>query len=154
MKLQIIKGDLLLATDEIICHQVNCRGVMGSGVAKALYTKWPEIKSEYHKYCNKVSDPFSLLGKIQEVRADNGGKKVINIFGQLNYGKHSGVTYTSYPALLNAFTELNKVCAGKRIAFPHGFGCGLAGGDWAIVERLMCEILQDCYVTVYMKGED
>lgn len=150
--LQIVKGDLLLAADEIICHQVNCQGVMGSGVAKALYTKWPEVKREYHKYCSTTSNPFAFLGKLHAVQVDDGKKTVVNIFGQLNYGKYSNVVYTSYPALLDAFTELNKIYAGKKIAFPHGFGCGLAGGDWGIVERLMCECLQNCNVTVYMKG--
>jgi O-acetyl-ADP-ribose deacetylase (regulator of RNase III) len=31
-----VYGSILDATEDIICHQVNCRGVMGAGVAKAL----------------------------------------------------------------------------------------------------------------------
>ena len=38
--IKTVVGDILDATEDIICHQVNCRGVMGAGVAKTLYTRW------------------------------------------------------------------------------------------------------------------
>ena len=83
--LRIVKGDLLLAKEAVICHQVNCQDMMGSGVAKALYTKWPEIKREYHAFCADKR-PRELLGKIQVVELAEFPamqKVVINIFGQL-----------------------------------------------------------------------
>lgn len=42
--MQIFKGDILNADAEFICHQVNCMNAMGAGVAKAIYTKYPEVK--------------------------------------------------------------------------------------------------------------
>jgi O-acetyl-ADP-ribose deacetylase (regulator of RNase III) len=33
----------------IIMHGVNCQRTMRSGVAKALFTKWPKVKSNYIK---------------------------------------------------------------------------------------------------------
>lgn len=152
--IKIITGDLLLATENILCHQVNCRNVMGSGVAKALYTKWPEVKREYHKFCETVSDPYKLLGQIHEVQVNDGQKVVINIFGQLNYGRQNGITYTVYQALEKAFEKLNYTYRGETIAFPYGFGCGLAGGDWSTVEKLMLTTLNDVDITIYMKGAD
>ena len=44
--IKTVVGDLLDATEDIIVQQVNCRSVMGSGVAKAIYTRWPEVKTE------------------------------------------------------------------------------------------------------------
>ena len=32
----IVNGDLFHARDGVICHQVNCKGVMGRGVAKTF----------------------------------------------------------------------------------------------------------------------
>lgn len=64
--ISIISGDLLQAKEAAICHQVNCQNVMGSGVAKAIFTKWPEVKTEYHRFCNGRR-PRDLLGKIQVV---------------------------------------------------------------------------------------
>ena len=37
--IKTVVGDILDATEEITCHQVNCRGVMGAGVAKTLCTR-------------------------------------------------------------------------------------------------------------------
>jgi O-acetyl-ADP-ribose deacetylase (regulator of RNase III) len=34
----------------IIMHGVNCQRTMQSGIAKALYTKWPEVKEEYMRF--------------------------------------------------------------------------------------------------------
>ena len=34
--IKTVIGDILDATEDIICHQVNWRGVMGPGVAKTL----------------------------------------------------------------------------------------------------------------------
>ena len=150
--LKIMKGDLLNAKDAAICHQVNCQNMMGAGVAKAIYTKWPEVKTEYHKFCDGKR-PRDLLGKAQIVFLHDfpaGNKVVINIFGQLNCG-HDMICYTRYDALTDAFDKLNILAAGKTLAFPYGFGCGLAGGDWQQVEKLMLEHLCNVDVTIYMK---
>ena len=32
----IHEGDLLASNCEVICHQTNCMGAMGSGIAKAI----------------------------------------------------------------------------------------------------------------------
>ena len=45
-------GSLLEADADIICHQVNCQGAMGAGVAKQIADKWPNVKKEYVKFCN------------------------------------------------------------------------------------------------------
>ena len=34
--IKIVDGSLLDATEDILCHQVNCQGNMGAGVAKLL----------------------------------------------------------------------------------------------------------------------
>lgn len=39
--IKTVYGNIFDATEDIICHQVNCQGVMGAGVAKALYQRWP-----------------------------------------------------------------------------------------------------------------
>jgi len=150
--LHIIEGDILLSDAAAICHQVNCQNVMGSGVAKELYIKWPEVKQRYHEFC-KGKNPYDLLGKVQVVELDEfpaGNKVVINIFGQLNFGRQK-VCYTDYSALDEAFQNLNRLCATKKIALPYGFGCGLAGGNWKTVERIMLKRLWLPEVYIYMK---
>lgn len=149
--IQIVKGDILNTDAEFICHQVNCMNTMGAGVAKVIYTKYPEVKAMYHELCSTVDDPRELLGQIQIVSLHGVDIAVINIFGQFDYGRCRGKVYTDYNALEKAFIEINKKCAGKSIAFPYGFGCGLAGGDWITVEKLMINYLCNCDVKIYMK---
>lgn len=145
---QIVVGNILDAKEDAICHQVNCMNVMGSGVAKAISTKWPVVKEKYHLCCKEV--PASeLLGCINTVELPDGEgpKEVINIFGQFGYG--GSQLRTNYEALTTAFRTLNESYAGKSLAFPYLFGCGLANGDWATVESLMIKELKDCDVTIY-----
>ena len=149
MSLEIIRGDLLSSDANAICHQVNCRCVMGAGVAAVIIEKWPIVKERYRKAFENLKDRHSLLGKIQTVKIGQ-NRYVVNVFGQDDYG-HDGV-YTDYSALNRAFKQLNKRFAGQTVAFPYGFGCGLGGGDWTDIERMMVILLPDCDVKIYLKG--
>lgn len=70
-----VKGDVTepkFDTDYcVIMHGVNNINIMGTGVAKALFTKWPKVKSEYHKYCNAYGWPLELGGSILTQVEDN-----------------------------------------------------------------------------------
>ncbi len=145
MSLEIIRGDLLSSDANAICHQVNCRCVMGAGIAAAIVEKWPIVKERYKKAFENLKDWHSLLGKIQTVKIGQ-NRYVVNIFGQDDYG-HDDV-YTDYSALNRAFKQLNKRFAGQTVAFPYGFGCGLGGGDWTDIERMMVILLPDCDVKI------
>lgn len=149
MSFEIIRGDLLSSDANAICHQVNCRCAMGAGIAAAISEKWPIVKERYKKAFENLKDWHSLLGKIQTVKIGQ-NRYVVNIFGQDDYG-HDGV-YTDYSALNRAFKQLNKRFAGQTVAFPYGFGCGLAGGEWMDVEMMMVKLLPNCDVQIYMKG--
>lgn len=48
--IKIVNRDIILANEQIIAHQVNCKGVMGSGVAKSIKTAYPEVYNEYKKF--------------------------------------------------------------------------------------------------------
>jgi len=36
-------GDVLKAETKVIAHQVNCKGVMGAGLAKQVKSKFPIV---------------------------------------------------------------------------------------------------------------
>lgn len=137
---------------DIICHQVNCQGVMGSGVAKQVKEKYPKVYEEYKTFCENKK-PEDLLGKSQFVSIyDDKLVGIINIFGQLNYG-YSGKCYTNYDALKKAFTTINRFIYIHFdylpvLAFPYKFGCARGGGDWDIVSKMIEEIFADCIVFI------
>lgn len=140
--IHLVNTDLLAISSDYIAHQVNCQGVMGAGLALTLRKANPKLFAQYQKLCKQYS-PNALLGRA--FVCDN----IISIFGQLNYGRDRSVVYTDYNALRKAFSSIHsKLPLDKSIAFPFGFGCGLANGDWNIVKQLII----DCFPnrTIYI----
>ena len=142
--IQQTNGDILANTNGIICHQVNCRGVMGAGLAKQIKEKYPKVFEWYKHYCESIS-PLHLLGYAQLVtigkdKAGNSTLAIANLFAQDNYGR-TGV-YTDYKALEKCFVKVHDIAKEHKLTvyLPYGIGCGLAGGDWEKVEKLINKI--------------
>jgi O-acetyl-ADP-ribose deacetylase (regulator of RNase III) len=76
-------------------------------------------------------------------------KHVANLFGQYDYGR--GKQYTDYESLRSALFGLVKIAEefNKSIAIPYGIGCGLAGGDWKEIYKIIEEVFEDYDVTIY-----
>ena len=147
--IKLIDGDILESNEDFICHQVNCQGVMGAGIAKALSDKWPIVKERYLSFSSGARTKC-LLGEIQAVPI-NDKQAVLNIFGQEFYGKRRDVIYTNYIALEHAFAliRFGQEYKNKSFAFPFMFGCGLANGNWTTVFGMMKRYLIDKNVTIY-----
>lgn len=50
MAVVIKEGNVFDSDAKIICHQVNCQGVMGSGVAKEVRERYPKVYEQYHEF--------------------------------------------------------------------------------------------------------
>lgn len=148
--LEIVQGNLLEAEENLICHQVNCRGVMGTGLALALKTKYPKIYIEYRNLCT-FNSIDKLIGSAQIVEVDS-NKYIVNLFGQVNYGR--GIVHTNYNALQRALNSTFQFAHefNYSIAIPYNLGCGLAGGDWTEVLSIIqreCINFPDISVKLY-----
>lgn len=141
-----IKGNLLDTDLNFIAHGVNCQNKMGSGVAKAIFTKYPNVKMDYHSFYERsihlaINGQEDFLGTVQPVDVD-GGKIVFNCFTQENYG-YDGKLYVSYQAIEDCFRALTNQCDYvNAIAIPK-IGCGLAGGDWEKVRDIINMVTGD-----------
>ncbi|ATO28897.1 Appr-1-p processing protein [Bacillus atrophaeus] len=154
--IKIVKGNILDATEDIIVQQVNCKGVMGAGLAKAILKRYPNVKSEYQSFrnfnLNKGLTDKDLLGLVNYVRVTD-GKVIANVFGQIEIKKNrfDKTVYTKTEALTRGLKEVKELSKqlNKSVAIPYGIGCGLAGGDWNIVSELIDSIFSDYKVTIY-----
>ena len=93
---------LLTAKENLICHQVNCMGKFGKGIALQIRRKYPVVHRKYLKACTALT-PDELLGKVQVCRIGN-GQSIVNVFSQYSYGY--GKQYTNYEAMREAISKL------------------------------------------------
>ena len=146
------QGNLLESNCDIICHQVNCKGVMGAGIAKQIKNKWNNVYIEYKDFV--VTNKYNrnkLLGCCYPVKV-NAYQYVVNLFCQDTYGNNLEAL-TEYPAFDEALFKLKKFITSEytneyiksniRIGFPYKIGCGLAGGDWNVVLNLLHKHFDD-----------
>jgi len=129
----IIPGNLLDSTAQVLGHQTNCEGVMGAGVARAIREKYPEIMIPYKEACQARL----MLGECQMVQTTN-GPLIANLFGQNGCGRSGRLT--DYTALQSALSSLVRQMTERHldsVALPYKIGCGLAGGSWDIVFKMI-----------------
>lgn len=146
-----VKGNLLDSNCNYICHQVNCQGVMGSGIAKQIRERWPEVYQSYmNVHMNYALSGWGnrskLLGKIDIVPINSSPyQSVINMFCQDTYG-YDGDRYTSYDAFVEALLKIkDTIHHNFTIGFPKNIGCGLGGGNWKVISALIEAILGEDY---------
>ena len=153
MIIKYINADITTSELKHIAHGVNCQNTMGSGVAKALFTKWPLVKQQYHSYMNNLNaqgrKPGDYLGTRMDPIEVEPNKFVHNLFTQLHYG-YDGSRFVNYNAVVTALKFAMPQTDGK-IAIPK-IGCGLAGGDWQFMEHLLMDAFwnQDIEIWVYI----
>jgi O-acetyl-ADP-ribose deacetylase (regulator of RNase III) len=148
--IQFQSKDILSVTDGVICHQVNCLGVMGAGLARAISVKWPQVKTEYLKLLKgNGEDLTKLLGRCQVIPVGE-NLMVANLFGQLNYGRYS--VQTNYVKLEDAFHQLRNFSIEnkKDVYIPYMIGCGLAGGNWDTVFGIVYKIFNNLKQNIYI----
>jgi len=145
-----VVGDLVKDKKyNIFCHQTNCMGVMGSGIARQIALTYPSVAMRDKDYC-RLKKP---LGTILPVRVSE-NRICVNLYGQYNYGRYKRFTdYEAFQSALNMFAErLNNSSIPDDwiIAFPYRIGCGLAGGSWGeiypMIIKFSQQVVQDVYI--------
>lgn len=121
--------DIFSIDQGIILHQINCRKVMGAGLAKAIRDKYPK------HYADFIADN-PKLGKILITRI-HPTLFIVGLYAQDAYGRDK--RYTDYPALQECLQTISLLAARKPtlpIYAPKGIGAGLAGGDWQTIQNI------------------
>lgn len=157
--IRYVKGD---ATDpkgtgpKLIVHCCNDQGGWGSGFVLAISKKWDTPEAAYRIWSSITKDlpdnPFKL-GSIQVVPVDPKEEiAVVNLIGQHRYGKSDSPHYPfiRYDAIRMGLQRVAKLALQweATVHMPR-MGCGLAGGTWDEVGKIVEETLIDVDVTVY-----
>lgn len=147
MEIVYKKGNLLDAQTNVIAHQVNCQGVMGSGVAKQIKEKWPDVFAQYSYHTTMLEN--ACLGNCQMVQI-NELQFVANLFGQRYYGREN-LRYTSYDGIYDALAKLqvymdNRNC--NSVAFPYKMSSDRGGADWNVILAMIESVFKNTNITI------
>lgn len=152
---EVIENSNLLDVQRgIICHQTNCIGVMGGGVALQIRKKWPKVYKEYLEDCKCFEkSPQRMLGHVQDILVKD-GLVVANCYGQVCPGNDKCMTdYEAWDVILDKLKDLSSYF-NLDLHFPWMVGCGLAGGDWNVMRKKIEEAFSGstCHVYIHKLG--
>lgn len=149
------EGDILAQDDvDYLVHQGNCLTVRSHGLAKVLFAAVPH--DDVYARREPVRPGRNLAKRADRDRPGRAyiGDRIITLFGQWRPGQPGASYWHVYPEAepdaessttrLRWFREALADIAGQlgtvkrfRLAFPHGIGCGLAGGHWPSYRRAL-----------------
>lgn len=139
-----LHGNVLDTGNSVIVHCVNCQGVMGSGIAREIRERFPDV---YETYLETYKNGVLHLGSVSYVYLPLEDKIIANAAGQDWYGTTK--VHLDYDATRTCFMNINEDMKFFEseygiitINFPL-FGCGLAGGDWNKVSQIIEEEVSD-----------
>lgn len=144
----IVNGDILKSKVSLIVQQVNHQGVMGAGLAKKLSDYCPGMLESYREFCSRHDfESIKTLGMVH-FYSHCGRPIIANVFGQNHYGRNK--CYTDYESLTNGLIRVRDIASACEwtVAIPYGIGCGLAGGSWDIVSKIINETFGDYQLDV------
>jgi O-acetyl-ADP-ribose deacetylase (regulator of RNase III) len=126
--IEFITGNLLEATEKYIVHQANCRSHYASGIAAAIYDKFPYSNIYVTRIRPDTPGDIIICGDGITQRY------VVNLLGQYNPGGLSEDERDNEAARKKYFHQgllkLTKVPNLESVAFNYRIGCGIAGGNW------------------------
>lgn len=152
LMIKILDGNLFDCNADIICHQCNCQGVMGTGVALEVKRRYPNVFADYKK---DYENGKLKLGYVCFSLTNNIKNQIIaNLCGQDKYG-YDGSVYTNYDKLqecLNKvvkYANMNNYDRKPVIAFPYLMSCHRGGGDWNKVYKMIEDTFKDFDVEIW-----
>ena len=150
MTVKIIHGNLITAFEKghinFMAHCCNMQNVMGAGIAKQIKQSYPFAYTTdcawYRSNENKREFSHISVARIEINRY------VINVYGQRYYGTKTKQLDEEYLRIgltqLAAITDYADV-----IGLPYNMGCGLAGGNWNDVYKIIEEVFVNHQVKIY-----
>jgi len=178
MSVKEVTGNLIdlavMGEFDVIGHCTNCFNTQGGGIAVPMsktfgtdkfYMEGSEFEGDINKLGTIDYEEFVLGEDNKPYRIDslnfseeqianmsNPRLTVVNSYGQFGLGGRFGNSPYGIPFDYDAFRmclrKINHIFKGKKIGLPKFIGCGLAGGDWTVVEQMIADELKDCDVTI------
>lgn len=138
----------------ILVHVCNDIGAWGRGFVLALSKRYRQPEAAFKTWAAGKTDQPYQLGEVQFVDVGD-GLRVANLIGQHDIARKNRPTETPpvrYEAIQEGLARVRREAQhlGASVHMPR-IGAGVAGGDWAVIERIIAEELaaRGVPVTVY-----
>lgn len=148
--IKYVHGNLLESDANVLVNTVNCRGIMGAGIAKQFKQKFPEMFQEYKLACRR--DKLQCGGDIWSYTFIEMFelKTILCIATKENWMFPSKIEWVERG--LQNFVKWADRCAIKTAAFPK-LGCNNGKLNWEnevkpLMEKYLEPIETICYVYV------
>lgn len=120
--IKYLKKDITTIEKGVMVHGCNCSGGFGSGVAKAIRSKWPALYDLF----KTVKNPD--VGQAYSMRIND--LILINGYTQRNYG-YDGRVYADKRAVKKVVEyAVNLAIKNDMDVYMPKIGCGLGGLSW------------------------
>lgn len=129
----------------VIAHQANCFHKMGSGIAPLIAAKWPAVRKADNK---TEKGNHRKLGSFSLAIVER--CFIYNLYGQFYPGRNTD--YYALRQAIRAMVDDLMYSEDVRIGLPK-LGCGIGGGEWSIVSKIIEEELYEYPVTIYVLHE-
>lgn len=131
--IEIITKDITTVETGVLINGVNCQNVMGSGVARAYFEKWPFVKEQYHLW----HDAEHVLGKFDPVVIEPERLYVANCWTQEFFGADKKV-YADTGAILTSVSQAAMFARRRGLdVYAPWVGCGLGGLSTSQVKPIL-----------------
>ena len=132
-KLKIINGNLLDIKKGVIIHQISTKREMNEGLAKEIKEKYPE---HYNDYINSSMFMGSIV-----ISAINDDLGIMGFIAQdTSEGKEMNTDYHAFQMCLERLRRIHSCDETINYYMPYGIGCGVAGGDWEEISKMISDI--------------
>lgn len=141
--IEFTKGDMFAMPVDVRVNTVNCKGVMGAGVALAFKNRYPDMFKEYKKACQDGSVRPGAMHVWRSLMGD----WVINFPTKRDWKEPS--RYEDVSAGLEALRNYLQEEKPISLALP-ALGCGHGGLDWSRVSSMIKDKLGDLDTQIFV----
>lgn len=139
---QYCKGDILKTEATAIVNPVNCKGVMGAGLAAAVRKKYPKSYNDYRRACRQGAIKVGAVFVTSEP-----DMLLFHLPTKDHWKNQSKMEY-----VLSGLADLRRKLEAllvSSVAVP-ALGCGCGGLSWSAVQPVLEDALKDINTDVYI----
>ena len=137
------RGNIFDSNAQALVNPVNCRGVMGAGLAKQFANRYPRLLKEYKEDC---AAGLVKLGEVKLYWMDD-GKIVVNLPTKDHWQEKSDLDM-----VVKGLADLNAALYDfgiESVAIPP-VGAGLGGLEWEVVNEAIINNISKDGLIVYL----